>query len=171
MRLLAALLLLLLPVGCTEGSDGPATGVETAGGPAPETTEAAEEARELPVEQLASGADGLDRRQVVIAPSAATLSEATGVQIPHAGEGTYLAVFWGEKPTGGYKVEVPSAWQRGDQVTVEAALEPPPQDAMVSQALTYPYAAVLVRAVDPAGRDFAFVTPEGRDLDWPVRRL
>lgn len=170
MKRLAVLLLLLLAAGCSDENGGPVTG-DTGGEPAPETTAATEETREPPVEQLASGSDGLDRRQVMVAPSAAALSEATGVEVPDAGEGTYLAVFWGEQPTGGYTVEVTAVRLAGDRVTVEVALEPPPEDAMVSQALTYPYAAALVRAVDPSGRDFVFVAPKGRELDWPVRRL
>jgi hypothetical protein len=171
-RWLAALLILLLATGCSDDNGGPATGETTGDQPVPEMTEAPEEARGLPVEELASGFDGLDQRQVVVAPSAAALSEATGVEVPDAGEGAYLAVFWGEQPTGGYTVEIMSAQQKGDRrMTVEVAPEPPPPDAMVAQALTYPYAAALVRAVDPAGTDFVFVTPEGGELGWPVRRV
>ncbi len=170
MRLLAALLLLLLAAGCSDGEGVPDTGEETGAGPAQETTEATEGARELRVEQLTSGSDGLYQPQVVVAPSAAALSEAAGVEVPDVGEGTYLAVFWGERPTGGYTVDVLSANLAADRVSVEVALEPPPEDAMVSQALTYPYAAALVRAVEPSGKDFVLVTREGREIGWPVQR-
>lgn len=125
----------------------------------------------MQVEQLAAGTEGLNRRQVVVASSSTALSGATGIQIPGAGEGAYLAVFWGERPTGGYTVEVLSARLAGDQVTVEVALKPPPPDAMVAQALTYPYAAAVVRAANPEGKDFVFVTRGGRELDWPVKRV
>jgi hypothetical protein len=42
---------------------------------------------------------------------------------------------------------------------------------MVTQALTYPYAAAVVRGASLQGKEFSFVDQDGRKLDWPVRRI
>jgi hypothetical protein len=81
----------------------------------------------------------------------------------------YLAAYWGEKPTGGYSMAVESAHLKGSTVTVRLALREPPRDAILTQALTYPYAVAVVRDLDARGKDFSFVDEEGRELDWPVR--
>ena len=143
--------------------------------PAPETTQEAgtteETSGRVPLEQISSGSGGLGQRQVVVAPSAGALSEATGAQVPDAGEGTYLAAFWGEKPTGGYTMEILSALMEGNQIIVRIALKDPPPDAMVSQALTYPYAAAVIRGGVPADKELTFVTQGGRELNWPIRNI
>ncbi len=79
--------------------------------------------------------------------------------------------YWGEKPTGGYSLAVESARIEGDQVTVRLRLKEPLPGAMVTQALTYPYAVAVVRDVDLQGKEFSFVDQDGRKLDWPVRRV
>lgn len=156
------LVLILLLAACSPANEG--------GGPQ-ETTGASGE--EIRVRQIAAGAPGQGPRQphAVVAPSAAALSEATGLQIPDSGSGVYLAVYWGRKPTGGYSLSVESARLRGDGLVVELALREPPPDAMVTQALTYPYAVAVVRGADQAGRrDVVFVDRSERELGWPVRR-
>ncbi|MGF1470154.1 MAG: protease complex subunit PrcB family protein [Rubrobacteraceae bacterium] len=125
----------------------------------------------MEIERLTTGTDGLRRPQVVVASSAGALSEATGVSVPDSGEGTYLAAFWGEQPTGGYTVEILSARTEEDRIVVRLALGRPSPDAMVSQALTYPYAVAALREEVPEDRDFVLVTKAGGVLDWPVRRL
>lgn len=113
----------------------------------------------------------MEQRQVIVAPSADALSETTGIRVPNAGEGTYLAAFWGEKPTGGYTMEVLSARTEGSRIVVRLALKKPPPDAMVSQALTYPYAAAILRNVDTGEKEFVFVTRSGQEIGWPVRNV
>ena len=56
-------------------------------------------------------------------------------------------------------------------MTVRLALEEPPPDAIVTQALTYPYVVAAVLRLDPEGKDFLFVDQGGRRLDWPLRRV
>lgn len=190
LRVVVSLLTLLLAAGCSggggSGTDGEETGSngssETTGGStedrtdtAPGTTQETGNTNEAPggvsLLEISSGSSGLEQRQVVVAPSAAALSEAAGVQVPEAGEGTYLAAFWGEKPTGGYTMEALDAQPEGDRIVVRLALKKPPPDAMVSQALTYPYVAAVIRGSVPENINFTFVTQGGRELDWPVRRL
>ena len=188
MRVFAALLLVLLvATGCsgagTEAEGGTATspsgttggGTEESTDLAPKTSQEPETTSKTPnslqLRQVSSGSDGLKRRQVIAAPSADGLSEATGVRLPDAGEGTYLAAFWGEKPTGGYTVEVLSARVKGDQTVVQLTLKKPPPDAMVGQALTYPYAAAVIRGSVPKNTGFTFATQGGRGLNWPVKRV
>ena len=130
------------------------------------------EPRNLKVEGIFSGAPGQGPQspRVVVAPSASALSKELGVEIPDSGEGIYLISYWGEKPTGGYSLAVESARLEGDRLTVRLKLKEPPPDAMVTQALTYPYAAAVVRDADLQGKEFSFVEGDGRKLDWPVRR-
>lgn len=132
-----------------------------------------EEPRDLRVERISSDAPGQGPRhpQAVVAPSAATLSREVGANVPDSGSGMYLAVYWGEKPTGGYSMSVRSARLEGSRVTVRLALREPPRDAILTQALTYPYAVAVIRELDPGGKDFSFVDENGRELGWPVRRV
>jgi hypothetical protein len=159
-------LMLVLAVGCGAG-DGP----KPSGDDSNETAEAPETLR---VVQITSEAPGQGPRgpRVILSPSAAGLELETGASVSSdAGRGTYLAAYWGEKPTGGYSLSVKSARLEGDRVTVRLALEEPPPDAIVTQALTYPYAVAVVRGLDPTGKDFLFVDQRGRRLDWPLRRV
>jgi len=166
------LVLLLLAAGCSGGGAGDDASAPPSEAP-PGTTEASEETRELRVERIFSNAPGQGPRRpsVVLAPSASVLSRELGAEIPDTGQGTYLISYWGEKPTGGYSLAVESARLEGDLVTVRLKLEEPPPDAMVTQALTYPYAAAVVRDVGLGGKEFSFVKEDGRKLDWPVRRV
>jgi hypothetical protein len=147
-------MLLLLLAGCSAG-DG------------------SEEPRDLRVERISSDAPGQGPRQpqAVVATSAAALSGEVGANVPNSGSGTYLAAYWGEKPTGGYSMSVRSARLEGSRVTVRLALKEPPRDAILTQALTYPYAVAVIRELDPGGKDFSFVDENGRELGWPVRRV
>ena len=146
--------LLLLLAGCSAG-DG------------------SEEPRDLRVERISSDAPGQGPRQpqAVVAPSAAALSGEVGANVPDSGSGTYLAAYWGEKPTGGYSMSVRSARLEGSRVIVRLALKEPPRDAILTQSLTYPYAVAVIRELDPEGKDFSFVDENGRALGWPVRRV
>ena len=149
-----ALMLLLFAAGCAAG-DG------------------SETPRDLRVERISSGAPGQgpERPRVFLAPSASALSGAVGVNVPDSGEGTYLAVYWGEQPTGGYSLAVESARIEGDRVRIRIVLKKPPRGAILTQALTHPYAVAVVRDLDPRGKGFSFVDQDGKALGWPVRRV
>ncbi len=159
---------LLLVAGCSAGA-----GSESSADDPSETPEASEEPRDLNVERVSSGApeqgQGPRRPRVILAPSARDLSGATRTSVPDSGSGAYLAAYWGEKPTGGYSMAVESARLEGNTVTVRLSLREPPRDAILTQALTYPYAVAVIRELDPRGKDFSFVDEEGRELDWQVR--
>jgi hypothetical protein len=129
------------------------------------------ETRDLRVERISSDApwQGPEQPRVVVAPSARALTGAIGTDVPDSGSGTYLAAYWGEKPTGGYSMSVRSARLEGDQVTVRLALKEPPRDAILTQALTYPYAVAVIRGLSPEGKDFSFVDENGRELGWPYK--
>lgn len=153
------ILLLLLLSACSAGGD-----------PGPSDSSPPENLR---VGRVASGAPGEGPRnpQVVIAPSAEALSNELGAQIRGSGEGTYVVVYGGQRPTGGYSVGVAGARVEGDRVTVRISVEAPPPDAIVTQALTYPYEISLLRGLSPEGKDLSLVDGDGRDLGWPVRRV
>jgi hypothetical protein len=137
------------------------------------TSNGSEEPRDLRVERISSDAQGQGPQQprAVVAPSAADLSGAIDANVPDSGSGTYLAAYWGEKPTGGYSMSVRSARLEGSRVTVRLALREPPRDAILTQALTYPYAVAVIRGLNPAGKEFSFADENGRELGWPVRRV
>ena len=153
--------LLLLVAGCSVGN-----------GSKPSSDNTSEEPRDLRVERISSDqpGQGPERPRVVVASSATTLSGAVGADVPDSGSGAYIAAYWGQKPTGGYSMAVRSARLEGDRVTVRLALKEPPRGAILTQALTYPYAVAVLRELDPRGKDFSFVDEEGRELGWPVRR-
>ena len=67
-------------------------------------------------------------------------------------------------------MSVRSARLEGDRVTVRLSLKEPPRDAILTQALTYPYAVAVIRDLSPEGKAFSFADQRGRELDWPVRR-
>jgi hypothetical protein len=150
------IVLLLLAAGCSVGNG---------------SEPSADAPRDLRVARISSGAPGPGPEQprVILAPSAIALSKAIGANVPDSGNGTYLAAYWGEKPTGGYSLAVRSARLEGARVTIRLALKEPPPDAVVTQALTYPYAVAVLRNLDPRDKNFSFVDQNGRKLDWPVR--
>jgi PrcB C-terminal len=147
-------LLLLLAAGCSTGNHSPS-----------------EAPRDLRVERISSGAPGQgpEHPRVIVAPSAAALSEAVGANIPDSGRGTYLVAYWGQKPTGGYSLAVDSARLEGEQVTLRLELRKPPREAIVTQALTHPYAVAVVRDLDPRDKQLSLTDQNGRGLGWPVR--
>lgn len=154
--------------GATTGGTGETsevTGGTTASSTISGTTSGTESAS---LEQISSGTMGPERRQILVASSADDLAAALGLRIPDSGEGAYVAVAWGEKPTGGYSVGFGSASVEGVRLEVDVDLQEPPQDAMVAQALTYPYSVAVLRGVDLGEKELVFVTQNGRELNWPV---
>ena len=158
-------LLLLLLAGCSAGG-----GSEPSGNDPREETQAPEAPHDLRVQQVSSEepGQGPERPRVLVASSAREMSRAMNANVPDSGSGTYLAAYWGEKRTGGYSMAVESARLEEDRVTVRLALEEPPRDAILTQALTYPYAVAVIRDLDPQDKEFSFVD-EGRELGWQVR--
>ena len=147
----------------TEEADGT---TEAIGGTTVNSTTS--ETGSVSLEQISSGTMGPEKRQILAASSAAELSAALGLRVPDSGEGTYVAVVWGEKPTGGYTVDFGSVSVKGVRLEIGVDLKDPPSDAMVAQALTYPYAVAVLRGVDLGEKELALVTQNGRELGWPV---
>ncbi|QIN84758.1 protease complex subunit PrcB family protein [Rubrobacter tropicus] len=160
---LGPILLLFLLSACSAADDS---------GPS-EAPPEAREPRDLRVDRLAAGApgEGPQRPRVVVAPSAEALSEELGAEIQGSGKGTYIVVYSGERPTGGYSVNVAGARIEGDRVTVRVSLKGPPSDAIVTQVLTYPYVISVLHGLAPEDKTFTFVDGSGGKLDWPVRRV
>src|ERR687897_323716 len=99
--------LLLLVAGFSAGD-----GSEPSDEEPPETTGASEELRVMRISSGEPG-QGSQRPRAVVAPSASALSEGIGASVPESGSGTYLAAYWGEKPTGGYSMFARSARRGG----------------------------------------------------------
>ncbi len=77
----------------------------------------------------------------------------------------YLLVTYGEKPTGGYTVEITEIVEAEDQLTVKVAFTEPGADEMVTQAFTYPYDLAMLE--DPQ-LPVEFVAT-GAETDIPVK--
>ena len=164
---------MLLAAGCSAGDNASTPSPSPPEIDSSETTETFDEPHGLRVERIFSNAPGQGPRRpgVILAPSASALSREFAAEIPDSGRGTYLISYLGEKPTGGYSLTIESARLDGTRVTVRLGLKEPPPDAILTQALTYPYVVAVVRDVDPRGKDFVFVDQDGRELGWPVRRV
>ena len=153
--LIFLLAIFLLLAGCSTEPSGETTDRNTS--------------RTLKVEGLISGERGPEEERMVVASSASGLAAKTGVEVPEAGEGVYVLAGAGERPTGGYTVEVVSARKVGDRVTVRVTVEEPGRDQMVPQVLTRPYAIAVIRDLDPEGLDYAAEDGSGEPLQWPLK--
>lgn len=60
------------------------------------------------------------------------------------GKNDLVIVAWGEKPTGGFSINIESIQLQGGELAVTGKASTPPADAVTTQALTYPYSAVLI---------------------------
>jgi len=76
----------------------------------------------------------------------------------------YLLVTYGEKPTGGYSVEITDIKEDDGKLIVTAYFTEPGEDEMVTQALTYPYDLAMLE--DP-GLPVEFVAA-GAETEIPV---
>jgi hypothetical protein len=59
-----------------------------------------------------------------------------------------LFLIAGQRPTGGFKIDVRGVTFDGDVLLVDAAVTPPPADSMVTQALTSPFAVIAIDKID-----------------------
>lgn len=65
-----------------------------------------------------------------------------------SGDSLYVYIGWGEKPTGGYRIEIKEK-KIGDQhIEITADFQSPEPGAMVTQALTFPYSVAVLEARD-----------------------
>ncbi len=136
----------------------------------------------LEVRRIDSGSlgQGAAEPRAVVATSSETLSAAANLPIRGAestaaadidGEEAYIAIFWGRKNTGGYAIEVESAKLEGDRVEISVSRTSPSEGAIVSQALTYPYAVAVLENLDPSNKEFILTDDTGRELEWPVETV
>ncbi len=76
------------------------------------------------------------------------------------GDSMYIYVGWGEKPTGGYSVEITGVEHNGNgELVVKALFRAPSPDEMVTQVITYPYDLTAVEKTDADIR----IEPQGDD--------
>ncbi len=77
----------------------------------------------------------------------------------------YLLVTYGERPTGGYDVEITDIALQDERVVVTAEFTEPAEDEIVTQALTYPYDLAMIEDPD---LPVEFVAT-GAETEIPVR--
>ena len=63
-------------------------------------------------------------------------------------DNTYILVTYGEKPTGGYHVEIQDVMEYEEEIRVTVAFTEPAEDEIVTQALTYPDDLYVMEATD-----------------------
>ena len=86
----------------------------------------------------------------------------------------YLLVTYGEKPTGGYTVEIGEVVVAADKVSVPVSFKKPAPGDIVTQALTYPYDLEMIAATDlpvefvPSGAEEYLPALVGIDKLLPV---
>ena len=71
------------------------------------------------------------------------LLDEKGIYRLDLGDYTYILVTEGERPTGGYTLEVTSVTTDSDKILVSTTFTSPPEDAMVITVITYP--STLIR--------------------------
>lgn len=67
-------------------------------------------------------------------------------------EGQNIILSWGEKPTGGYAINIDQLEVRGDTLAVTYSLQAPAPGEMVTQALTYPQATAVIPGKSSLGK-------------------
>jgi hypothetical protein len=75
---------------------------------------------------------------------------------PAVGGRTVIGVFAGERPTGGYQIDVERIETRAGRLHVHVRDTVPPPGTLVTQSLTYPYHIV---AIPPTDMRVEFVPP------------
>jgi len=93
----------------------------------------------------------------------AAINDFGGQTLVHEGI-LYLLVTYGEKPTGGYDVEITGITEEEGKLVVTANFTEPGEDEMVTQALTYPYDLAML---DDPGLPVEFVAT-GAETEIPV---
>ncbi|MGI8649477.1 MAG: protease complex subunit PrcB family protein [Rubrobacter sp.] len=161
-----------------------ACGSESSSAP-PEGTNPENVLGNLDFEEVYSNASGsgLEEPRLVVAtdlealqrqPELADLAPETTT--PRNG-GPYVAVFAGQRNTGGYSVSVEEVVRHGGRVEVVVKETGPPEGARATQALTYPFSVVAVRELsDMELRETDFSVTDsnrderndGDDLRWSV---
>jgi len=76
----------------------------------------------------------------------------------------YMLVTYGEKPTGGYVVEITDIAEEEDKIVVTVHFTEPGEDDIVTQALTYPYDLAMM---DDPGLPVEFIAT-GTETELPV---
>lgn len=65
-----------------------------------------------------------------------------------AGDDLYIAIGYGEQPTGGYSIVLEELYAADDAVIVSTNLLGPDKDETVQEALTYPYIVIKTEFLD-----------------------
>ena len=90
------------------------------------------------------------------------------------GEDLYILVTYGEKPTGGYNVEITDINVTDESVEVSVNFKAPKEGDMVTQAITYPYDLEVIEKVDlplnfnVSGDEDYLMTLQGIDELQPI---
>lgn len=107
------------------------------------------------------GAARASTRVVRDAAEWAALWRQIGQEAPRAldpARETAVAIFLGERRTGGYAVDGVKVRRKDGAVTVEFREASPAPDAMVTQVISSPWAVVVIPVADAASVDFSLLS-------------
>jgi len=90
--------------------------------------------------------------------------EKFGAQTMVYEEILYILVTYGEKPTGGFEVEITGIEEKEDKIVVTVDFTEPGKDDMVTQAFTYPYDLAMI---NDTGLPVEF-TATGAESEVPI---
>ena len=91
------------------------------------------------------------------------LHRTTGTHFRREGAYQHVLIALGERPTGGFRVELEAVTEHPDYILIEAVeIAPGPED-MVTQVLTYPYLFLSVETQKEIRVSIAFARPPGPD--------
>lgn len=105
------------------------------------------------IRELAKGAYGANQREGMLVASdeetyarlwESSVRNTERPAIDFATE-SVVFIFAGERNTGGYSIVVRDAAVDGETLLIEGEVKGPPPEAIVTQALTYPYAVFAVK--------------------------
>jgi hypothetical protein len=154
----ALALVLLASCGSTAGSGGAVSPTPVSPTPSPQA---------VAFTEVAATSQARQSVVTIVLGTTDALRATIAQQVPGAiaaADRVIVAVFQGQKNTGGYSIRISGIERRGDQLVVRATFSAPGPGAIVTQALTSPAHVVSIAAADAAGlREAVLIDDSGAE--------
>lgn len=160
-----AVVLLAISAACASTEDSPDP-----------TTRSEDSPKDLTFEEVQAGASGNGSEEpgLLISNDPNPIRNLLQISetLPDDPNRTYIAASSGLRNTGGYSVTIERITARENgRVEVFVSESEPPEDARVTQSLTYPFSVVAVEGIADSSLSettFVAVNPDGDELGWTV---